>query len=740
MTEEPSTLPELVAGEIRFHQASPPPLPPGGYTVTVTQDIIAGKDTKAYQKTSKFTVSGPRFFLNPAEIYSVYPPTGQFGPFDNALPHIVFTRRTLPWERSAQSKDTPVPWMALVVLGKDDFPDRSIPSIVTRKVGELLSPSANVQGPRGLKLDAGQTNDDLCNTIDLPATTFAAVAPTRVDLTFLAHVREVKTGGKETLSLKQDGWFAVVLANRLPATAKDGKGETNLVCLASLEGFLDLLPSADGKLPAGLNKDKMVRLAVLASWTFTCHGQNDFKTKMHELDDKSVLYLDPKIFGPTADTEAKKAVTNALEMGYIGLNHVTRLGEKTVSWYRGPLVPMQIEPQSPYAFVSCADEALRYDFRVGLFAAEYAAAYELGRMMALQNRSFATAMYRFRNAAALNDTAKLKQSTLMVAFGAPEGKGTLEDAVAGLFVSFGGGSTGESSRSVAAPDLTQIPPEVTQFLARAVLLYGVPFDYLVPDERMLPTESIRFFYLDPGWIDTLVQGAAGVGRPGGTDTVLDERIRFDTLKRAVAVVRERNPASQNEPRVGEANWPLTGFLMRSELVDGWQGVEMRAYGQAEAELAPLRIDRLAPDVMLCIFNGAVMRLTVKQPPEGLHFGLSPKAGQYQRVSLRRVTSDGGEPGAQIPKGSDDKPIDAPMRGITRVVQIAALAETFRTRLSLSKFTSAEFGVQMVESPGLVEFKPRAPAPSPQAFSPTTPPPAPIAFATVATRRRRKLRR
>jgi hypothetical protein len=187
--------------------------------------------------------------------------------------------------------------------------------------------------------------------------------------------------------------------------------------------------------------------------------------------------------------------------------------------------------------------------------------------------------------------------------------------------------------------------------------------------------------------------------------------------------------------------------MRSELVDGWQGVEMRAYAQDEVELAPLRIDRLAPDVMLCIFNGAVMRFTVKQPPEGLHFGLSPAGkGAYQRIALRRVTADGGEPGAQIPRRPEDKPIDVPARGLTRVVQIAALAEKFRDRLSLSKFTSAEFAVQMVESPGLVEFKPRAPSPartpaaSPQAFSPAPPPPALSAPATAAKRRRRGLRR
>ena len=60
------------------------------------------------------------------------------------------------------------------------------------------------------------------------------------------------------------------------------------------------------------------------------------------------------------------------------------------------------------------------------------------------------------------------------------------------------------------------------------------------------------------------------------------------------------------------------------------------------------------------------------------------------------------PGALIPP---DQPIDAPTRKGTRVVQVAALAEKFRDRLGLAKFTSAEFAVQMVESPGLVDFKP-----------------------------------
>ena len=51
------------------------------------------------------------------------------------------------------------------------------------------------------------------------------------------------------------------------------------------------------------------------------------------------------------------------------------------------------------------------------------------------------------------------------------------------------------------------PLELRAFLARLRLLDGVPFSYLVDDSELLPTESIRFFYLDRAWTDALVQGA-----------------------------------------------------------------------------------------------------------------------------------------------------------------------------------------------------------------------------------------
>ena len=59
-----------------------------------------------------------------------------------------------------------------------------------------------------------------------------------------------------------------------------------------------------------------------------------------------------------------------------------------------------------------------------------------------------------------------------------------------------------------------MPPYMELFLSHLRLLVGVPFDYLVADERLLPDESIRFFYVDRSWTDRLVDGAIAVGKIG----------------------------------------------------------------------------------------------------------------------------------------------------------------------------------------------------------------------------------
>ena len=118
--------------------------------------------------------------------------------------------------------------------------------------------------------------------------------------------------------------------------------------------------------------------------------------------------------------------------------------------------------------------------------------------------------------------------------------------------------------------------------------------------------------------------------------------------------------------------------------------------------------------MLCIFNGKVTEIEIKQPPEGLHFGAAaaPAEDQYQKISLRRL-HPAEQAGDQVP-AEDIGATDVPMReGVARVIDIHQLALKMKTELNRvaaidgtpnGRFTSAEFGVQMVESPGKAVFK------------------------------------
>lgn len=306
----------------------------------------------------------------------------------------------------------------------------------------------------------------------------------------------------------------------------------------------------------------------------------------------------------------------------------------------------------------------------------------------------------------------------------------------------------DNSQTIAAA-VQDIPEEVTNWLGRLVLLYGVPMDYLIPAEKMLPRESIRFFFLDPIWIQYLVQGACSVGSTAYGDTIVDQAMNTlvqpkpakdqppGPANKAAAGVRDRLRQKYEDidlPAQGEElAWPLTGFLLRSAVVDGWRGLEIMAYQKIDpadkqawadvdltaeqkqklaqdclAPLKPLRIEQLSRDVMLGVFNGMIGQLVIRQPQEGLHFGLTPENQSYSKT-LRDLKT------GQI---LQDEIIDLSRNNLMRdqqnkgVINIAALAarikEGVADQLTKGKFTSAEFAVQMIEAPGEFTFQPRFP--------------------------------
>ncbi|MFY9620656.1 MAG: hypothetical protein WAQ99_12675 [Pyrinomonadaceae bacterium] len=757
----------LKPGQIQFHQWCPPPLAPADYKVGVTQTVaeLGAVDDQAFKHEFSFTVAGPRFSLKPAEIYCVYPPKDEIGDFANSLPHVVFTRRTLPWERNLHLGEEPAadkPWMAILLFSAADFSDGKFPELKPRKVGDLIKPGGDTVGPK-LKsndLASDESEEDLCNTIDLPGSLFRRIAPRLADVQYLAHVREVDTGDKETLSFLADGWFSVVLGNRFPEPEKANDGVPlpieNRAVLVSLEGLEDYLPG--GSDDPG---NKSVRLAVLASWSFRCRQTYSFKTSMDKLKAEG-FKLPTELLSNEKPSESQKYISDGFNRGYTALNHHTRIGEDTVSWYRGPLTPVSIEKKQ-YQFKPVPDGLLRYDYRNGLMDATYAAAAQLGRLLGLQDRSFARALCDFRSKVQSQIRDSYRKQELMRALNAGA-TGELPDS---QLLEFGlsAALTNPNGKTPAPPatdesalfkdglendtDIQREPPSaVRQWLARLTLLYRVPFFYLVPDERMLPPDSLRFFCLDPGWIKCLLEGACSVGRNSTEEQLVDEFLRNRFLDFAIedsVSVRQR-PESEHgdsEPVIQppKVNWPLTGFLLRSPLVAGWQGVEMRAWQswnestKTGERLLPVRIDRLAPDIMLCIFNGPVVHIEIQQPPEGMHFGAAPApppdpdGPNYFKTTLRRLTPE-DKTGDQV-RHQEGKEVPMPLRAAAkgmRVVEMATLAKTLEGLLKLkgaalydmdldgnlakqpttvpamdlnAAFTSAEMGVQMTESPGKV---------------------------------------
>jgi hypothetical protein len=190
--------------------------------------------------------------------------------------------------------------------------------------------------------------------------------------------------------------------------------------------------------------------------------------------------------------------------------------------------------------------------------------------------------------------------------------------------------------------LDQVPPipdDTKTWLGRLTLLYGVPFQYLVPDERMLPAESLRFFYVDPLWMEALLDGALSIGRSQDVLTLLNKTMAGTYTKELIDEARKIRPVQQAGPdrtptlaaSPVEGSFQFSGFLLRSEIVAGWRGLTVRAYPTAKGReaggaLATLRLERLARDVLFGLFEGHLRSLEIIQPLESLHFREPAKLG------------------------------------------------------------------------------------------------------------------
>jgi len=187
-----------------------------------------------------------------------------------------------------------------------------------------------------------------------------------------------------------------------------------------------------------------------------------------------------------------------------------------------------------------------------------------------------------------------------------------------------------------------LPKHLKDWLGRLRLFYGIPFEYLVPDERLLPPESIRFFYVDRNWSDRMVDGALSVGKTATREythhhalfqSVAGELDNEERRIRQNLRLKDKSAEEEDLPGIGEAA-DMTGFLLRSQAVSFYPGLEVKAWqGEQDnqTDLRLLRMDRPGPDVLLCLFDGVPDGVDIKEPREGIQFGVDINLDANQNI-------------------------------------------------------------------------------------------------------------
>ena len=496
-------------GHFVLHSQFTPKITAGFYTLKTEQKALP---FDVEPETTHLHVAAPRYTMPTDQILSSFPPANAEGAFGDRLPQICLKRRTLPWERnpagggSVNSQGTP--WLALVVVAEGEAELSTATS-----VAQCVTPGTVLHQPQDQDVQQGLY-------LAVTESVVKKIFPTLQDLPLLAHVREVDVDDTELVGGDDDGWVAVVLANRLPVfDVAGGKPVRYMACLVNVEGQLAALPKpqpAVDKFTWGLAQDwssltslqtsghvdavtmgqlkvdaaslpiatllqtpsaaaqaaplsnsvayqpvaqqtldggktiqqqavgeqwrattakitaaatdpdakrvvrdtmrigfhlpisryaleKVLRFPVLAHWSFTTSEGATFETLMQNLDVGllGTLPLPPEAKpGKPLPPPQPDTLPEVVQTGHISLAQRTRRGDGLRAWYRGPCVPVATARDGqgsakPLPLAHAADQ-LRRVIPDGREDVALAAAFEIGRLLALSQLSVVSALLRFR--------------------------------------------------------------------------------------------------------------------------------------------------------------------------------------------------------------------------------------------------------------------------------------------------------------------------------------------------------
>jgi hypothetical protein len=504
---------------------------------------------------------------------------------------------------------------------------------------------SNLQMDLNFKVEPGEKSTDKVNVIDVKPSFLAQIMPTGKELSLLAH-------GREQVQNDIKHQRAVVIANRLPASPPPGKSKKrNIAHLVMLENRYQYTQDADKHTwcfpPVDQNSSEIVRLICLKIWQFNCTA--DEPTLRGRLLSKAFTF---ELFC-VPETDNSDNCEQIRLMSYAALPYHLRRGDRAHNLHHSPLVAATSTYNLGSEVPVSADGLVRLLQNERIFDVSLAVAWQLGQTLMLRDQSMAMEYFSWRR----------HYAQLRARQGDWEADGHLY--------------LGDSTEI----GLTTMPKNVQDWFQKRLELRGLLFEYLIPDARILPENSLWIFRIHKTWMDCLLSGVLAVGRGGEGDRVLEAEYRLMVYP--------------------EAARTRSGFLLRSPAVDEHPdlkvGAEKTTLEGTTLEVSEVRLERIEPRLLLGLYAGTFTKLQFSLPPIGLHFGFKEEADGF----AKDVKSE--QDGKEINDGS----VKVTLRG-ERVVNISVLRNGVSDKLKNNHLpgdlTLGSFAFQMCEGTERVEFE------------------------------------
>lgn len=535
------------------------------------------------------------------------------------------------------------------------------------------------------------------------------VGQTETDLSrykYLSHVRHVKTKGMATSAgTESKGLFSVVLSHRLGPLSQD-QPRAAIAHLVSLEGWQGMDLAGSGAKYVALNTLYSWTYTAMPMKSFNLRRAfQHIGDNLSVLRAPEEMMTKLKKNG----TPMALNLSQRMKDGFTLKKYRTQTGEPTTAFFRGPLQPSCPRHPFTPKWTSMSNSGINLqilDPDTGMLDITYSAAWNLGKSMALADAVFTTALARLRKlvfAPALNSGKKNELRNLGAFVSKTETLSTIADSlttlkalanksesgvpqppaeqrwkmnaaskVVDLALSnvsvnttvknasirkarklAGSLATGDEEPEFASELFNELNKPfssdwmiVLSWVLDRMFLFGIPPQYLIVDQKFLPQESMKFFYIDPNWIDSLIDGALSLANTIDQD---DDFIRR-AIKSAINVYLNKDDVQTGfRPQI-----PSYGLFFRSDIISQYPDIKIEApfpKGSDFKGTPILRHTIISEGLLLCLFDRApgkaeLSELKFTQPPHQQTFAVGAEiqedqlAIQYKKAySVTQSTTD-----------------------------------------------------------------------------------------------------